>query len=111
MIRETLAELLRLVNTTKRDFARRIGFSPAYITLLLNGEKKNPSDRFYQAVSNAYAVSEEWLRTGRGAVFRNEPAQSQISDAALLEKYRHLSPRHQAIISELIDAMILKYQQ
>lgn len=43
-------------NIKKSELARMIGVSPAYITMLENGKKENPSDEIMFKLSNALGV-------------------------------------------------------
>ncbi|MHC1728532.1 MAG: helix-turn-helix transcriptional regulator [Syntrophobacteraceae bacterium] len=54
----------------KREFAKEIGVSPAYITYLENGEKSGspviPTDTIYQLIAHRFGVSPRWLKEGVG---------------------------------------------
>lgn len=45
------------INMSKSELARKIGVSPSYITMLENGDKKNPSMEILLKLSNALNVN------------------------------------------------------
>lgn len=108
---ERLAELIQFLGVTQRAFASRIGFSPSYITLLLNGQKANPSPRFFTALYRTYNVNTEWLKYGIGDMFVSAADVYEATDMDLLDKYNLLPPSNKEIINELIDTMIARSQK
>lgn len=46
VLSERLSELIAVLGLKKGEFADRIGFSQAYVSLIAAGKRPNPSDRF-----------------------------------------------------------------
>lgn len=108
MLQKRLSQLISSLGIKKIDFARRIGFSQAYVSMLLTGQRKAPSDRFVDAVSREFQVSPEWLTEGKGDMFLYTSEDMSSSDMQLLRKYKKLPLREQGIIEEIVDAMLMK---
>ena len=50
------------------DFAEKLGLTKNFISLIETG-KREPSDRTIKDICREFNVNEEWLRTGKGAMF------------------------------------------
>jgi transcriptional regulator with XRE-family HTH domain len=103
-----LDSLIIKLGVKKRDFAQKIGFTNAYISMILSGKKTNPSLRFFDSVSREFCVNTAWLRDGRGQIFSAPGLDVSDMDASLLAKYRLLPPDERAMIDTLVDALLLK---
>lgn len=61
-------KLIKIKNRSglnRGEFAKKVGYSPAYLTQLITGVKKNPSERFYDSVCEKFKVDKLWLKEGR----------------------------------------------
>lgn len=56
----------------RKDFAKKLGFTPAYLAQLIKGQRKNPSVRFLGAVEREFGVNRAWLESGEGLKYRKE---------------------------------------
>jgi transcriptional regulator with XRE-family HTH domain len=114
-VKKTLAERLKfLLSNSKirqRDFAERVGFTQSYLSMILNGTKKNPSARFFEAVAHEFTVNPDWLRSGEGDVYAVPGLSLSSSDAEIVARYKLLPPAEQAIVDEIIKALLLKSMQ
>ncbi len=108
MLHERLEKLIKILGVKKGDFAERIGFSQSYISMILGQNKKNPSDRFYEAVSREFQVNQDWLRFGVGNMFTMPETHLSPTDSDLLHKYKSLPLSEQRVLEEKIDAMLVK---
>lgn len=108
MLGVRLACLISNLGIKKMDFAAKIGFSQAYISMILGGKKTNPSSRFFDTISRVFGVNTEWLRDGEGDMFAPPGPDMTASDASLLAKYRLLPLSEQKVIDEVMEAMLLK---
>jgi len=108
MLRTRLAALINNLGMKNKDFAERIGFSDAYITMILNGNKTNPSQRFYDIISREFYVNDEWLKNGNGDMYSAPEPDMSASDSELLVKYRLLPLDERLIVDEIVNAMLLK---
>jgi len=105
---DRLDYLLSSLNINQREFAERAGFTQSYISLILNGSKKTPSARFFNAVSREFSVNPEWLNSGTGEVFAVPGLSLSSSDAEIVARYKLLPPEDQSIVDEIINALLLK---
>ncbi len=108
MLGTRLNELIRALGIKKGEFARRIGFSQAYISMILRGKKQNPSARFMDSVCREFHVNPLWLETGEGPLFQEPDASFSSADQNLLSKYHSLPLDQRQVIDEIVDAMVLK---
>jgi transcriptional regulator with XRE-family HTH domain len=102
--------LISSLNVKRQEFADRVGFSLSYVALLLNGTKKTPSDRFFDAVAREFSVNPEWLRSGKGDVYLVPGLSLVPSEAEILARYKLLPAEDQAIIEKIINSLIIKSQ-
>ncbi|GHV62540.1 hypothetical protein AGMMS49587_09690 [Spirochaetia bacterium] len=108
MINERLKILISNLGMKEKEFAQKIGFTQAYISMILTGKKTNPSSRFFDSVSRAFYVNTEWLRAGEGEIFSFSDLNLSPTDASLLAKYRLLPAGEKALVDGLVDAILLK---
>jgi transcriptional regulator with XRE-family HTH domain len=111
-MKKTLAErldfLLSNLNIKQREAAERLGFTQSYLSMILNGGKKTPSSRFFEAAAREFSVNPEWLRSGKGEVYSVPGLSLSAPDAELVARYKMLPPPEQAIINQIIDALLVK---
>jgi len=105
---DRLDELLTSLNINQREFAERAGFTQSYISLILNGSKKTPSNRFFSAVGREFSVNPDWLQHGEGDIFAVPGLSLSGSDAEIVARYKLLPPEDQSIVDEIINALLLK---
>jgi transcriptional regulator with XRE-family HTH domain len=103
-----LGFLLSNLNVKRRDFADRINFSLSYVALILNGTKRTPSDRFFDAVAREFSVNPEWLRSGKGEVYFVPGLPLVPSDAEIIARYKLLSEEDQVIVDKIINSLLVK---
>lgn len=108
MLNTRLASLIANLGMKSADFADQIGFSRSYISLILNGKKTCPSQRFFDSLAREFHVNAEWLRDGIGDMFVFPDLNIPPSDAALLAKYRRLPTAERKMVDDIIDAILLK---
>ena len=108
MLGTRLNELIRALGIKKGEFSRRIGFSQAYISMILRGKKQNPSARFMDSVCREFHVNPLWLATGEGPLFQEADSSFSSADQDLLSKYHSLPLDQRQVIDEIVDAMVLK---
>ena len=51
------------------EFAKRVGLDQSYVSQLSSG-KRVPSDRTISDICREFGISEEWLRTGEGEMYK-----------------------------------------
>lgn len=108
MLNKRLIELISILGIKKSEFSQKIGFSQAYVSMILAGKRTTPSDRFYESICREFQVNNEWLRTGEGDMFVLPQGDFSETDLELLKKYKSLPLSEQKIVDEIIYALILK---
>lgn len=111
MLRDRLESLINTLGLKKGDFANKINFSQAYISMILNGSKQNPSDRFYESIKREFNVNIDWLRNGEGEMFLIDNLDLSPIERDLISKYNSLPLSERKIIDEVVDALLVKYSQ
>jgi transcriptional regulator with XRE-family HTH domain len=102
-----LQRLLDELGVTQQEFAEKTGFTQSYVSKILC-EAKIPGHRFLSLVSHEFCINPVWLRDGEGEMF-TPPARGLSSrDAAIVAKYRLLTPDEQAVINAMMDALLKK---
>lgn len=77
IIIETINERLKhlrknILNLNQTQFALRLNLTQGYITSLENAQR-NFTDRTISDICREFNVNEEWLRTGNGEIFVQQP--------------------------------------
>jgi len=90
------------------DFAKGIHFSQSYVSMVLNGDKTNPSVRFFEAVCREFNVNPEWLKSGKGDMFSIPGLPAYSIDTEIIAKIRLLPSDEQKIIEGIINAFLFK---
>ena len=68
-INDRIKELRQILGLSQVKFAKRICISTGYIGGLETGGH-NVNDRLIKLICTEFCVNELWLRTGKGAIFR-----------------------------------------
>lgn len=79
-----LRQIRKELGLTLQEFGSRAGFGRSYLSLLESGRAENPSQKFVKCVCSAFAIREQWLKTGQGEPF--EPGAT--ARAKVIAKYR-----------------------
>jgi transcriptional regulator with XRE-family HTH domain len=103
-----LAFLISNLGIMQRDFARRIQYTQAYVSMVLSGAKPSPGRRFIEAICREFGVNPEWLTNGRGEVFVIPGLPLSSGKVEILAKFRLLPYDKQQVIEEIIDGFLLK---
>ena len=96
----TLGERVKLLRTqkglTQIEFGKQISASGATVSTTESG-KTTPDNQTIAAICGAFNVSEQWLRTGEGEMFR--PVSRDTELAAFFEDLQGSTPdfRHQLV--------------
>jgi transcriptional regulator with XRE-family HTH domain len=110
-VKKTLADrldfLILSLGLKQRDFARRIQYTPAYVSMVLSGAKQDPGHRFTNAVCREFNVNPEWLAKGKEPVF-SVPALNLPPDRAeVLAKLDMLSEKKRKLIIDIINSFLV----
>lgn len=101
---ERIKKIRKSKELTQQEFCERIGLKRNSISLVESG-KRNISDQAILSICREFNVREEWIRTGKGEMFKPKPIdaldqiadQYKISNAAyvMIEKFVELRPEIQ----------------
>ena len=105
---QRLERLFADLGVNQMDFSQRTGFGQSYISQILNGNKTNPSSRFFDIVYREFNVNLEWLKSGNGDVYTLPDGMGESEDAEFLAKYRLLPLTEQKLIENMINALLVK---
>lgn len=78
---DRISAIIKEKKLTKSAFAKKINVSQPFVTQLTSGDSA-PSDRTISDICREFDVSEEWLRTGTGEMFRPLTRSEVIADFA-----------------------------
>lgn len=78
---DRISAIIKEKKLTKSAFAKKINVSQPFVTQLTSGDSV-PSDRTISDICREFDVSEEWLRTGTGEMFRPLTRSEVIADFA-----------------------------
>ena len=102
-----IKELRKALGLTQQEFADRIGVKRGAIANYEIG--RNASDTAVALICREFGVSEHWLRTGEGEMFRTTPKTNQKLEEALTI-FRTLRPEFQDYALEQIR-LLAKLQE
>lgn len=106
MLSNRLNQLISVLDIKKGDFAEKINFTPAYISMILSGKKENPSDRFYESLKREFNVNPYWLKNGSGEMFLTEDIELTPLDREIITKYNRLTLSERKVVDQLINSLI-----
>ncbi len=66
---ERIKELRKSLNMTQSEFSAKIGLSRNFIAQIETGTKV-PSDRTISDICREFKINEEWLRDGKGPMYK-----------------------------------------
>ena len=81
-INNRIKEIRQSKGLTQSQFSEIIGLSRNYIALIEIGERV-PSDRTISDICREFNVSEEWLRTGEGEMFKPKSRNKELQEFLL----------------------------
>lgn len=99
---QRLKELRQTLGLSQAKFAQAISISNGYIAGIELGNR-NLNDRLIKLIVTEFNVNEEWLRTGEGAMFIEQP--DQTAELAFAT-FRKLKPEYQQYILQQIDQLL-----
>ncbi len=101
-INQRIKQVRQTLNLSQAKFAKAISISNGYIAGI-ELENRNVNDRLVKLICITFNVSENWLKTGDGNMFDQQPNQ-------LLERasatFQELKPEYQEYILKQIDQLL-----
>jgi DNA-binding CsgD family transcriptional regulator/transcriptional regulator with XRE-family HTH domain len=80
-LHERIARILRERGLKKTDFAKALGVSRNYISLLANGRKRNVSVTLAKLIETTYGYRADWVLTGEEPAKRDDSLRRLQEDA------------------------------
>ena len=80
-MKERITQVRKSAKMNQDDFAKKIGLTKNYISLIETGGRV-PSDRTVGDICREFNVSEMWLRTGEGEMFRQKSRREEMAEYA-----------------------------
>lgn len=77
-----IKELIAALGIKKTVFAGQLNVSQAFVSQMCSGSSQ-PSDRTISDICREFDVNEEWIRTGKGEMFRQKSRNEQILEFAV----------------------------
>ena len=105
---DRVAFLISELGIMQKDFAHRIKYTQAYISMVLSGAKPSPGARFIDAICREFSVNPEWLTNGKGEVFSIPGVPLSSGKAEILAKFRLLPDDKQKVVEDIIDGFLQK---
>lgn len=103
-INERIGLVLKELNLTKTEVAKKLKVSQQYISKLVVTGK--PSDRLVDDICEKFNISEDWLRTGEGEMFK------QLTEQQKVMKYTAMLLKDtDSVIADAIKNFITTYEQ
>lgn len=97
-----IKELRQTLHLSQVKFAEGISVSNGYIAGMELGKRK-VNERIIRLICSTYGVSENWLRSGEGEMFDQEPDQNLNRMVAF---FKELRPEFQDYVLQQIDQLL-----
>lgn len=121
-MKDILVRIRKVIGDTglnQSEFGKRIHKTPQYIWKLLNDDTANPSDSVISDICREFSISESWLRTGEGDMYRPVEDETAALVASILDKsnpmfdmllsavktYEKLDNKSRAVIDKFIEEL------
>jgi len=76
-ISERIKAVRKALNISQRDFCNGIYLSHSFYAKIETGTR-NPNNRVYELICNKYKVNKNWLITGKGDMFSENPPDVEL---------------------------------
>ncbi|MCD8364089.1 MAG: helix-turn-helix domain-containing protein [Lachnospiraceae bacterium] len=103
---QRVKEVRQALGLSQAKFAKAISISNGYIAAIELGNR-TVNDRLLKLIAAEFDVEEKWLKTGEGAMFKEQP--DRTTELAFAT-FRKLKPEYQQYILHQIDEL-LKIQE
>ena len=99
LLNERLKLIRQTLNLSQKVFAKSVFISTSFYTLIETGNR-NIKDSFLDSVCKIYNVNKDWLITGKGDMFKNEPPDVQLEE--LIDIFKRLNGHFQGYILDQV---------
>lgn len=101
-INQRVKEVRQVLNMPQSQFAKALSMSKGYVAQIELGNTK-VNDRIIKLLYFILNVNEEWLRTGKGDMFEEEP---NTTLALAISSFKELKPIYQEYVLKQIDQLL-----
>lgn len=101
-INQRVKQVRQSLNLSQAKFAKALSISNGYIAGI-ELEHNNVNDRIVKLICFTFNVNENWLKTGNGSMFVEEP--NQLEELASVT-FKKLKPIYQEYILKQIDQLL-----
>lgn len=101
-INQRVKKVRQTLNLSQAKFAKALSISNGYIAGI-ELEHNNVNDRIIKLICFTFNVSEQWLKTGDGYMFSEEP--NQLVDLASAT-FKKLKPEYQKYVFKQINQLL-----
>ncbi len=115
---ERIKKLRKSLNLTLEAFGGRIGIGKSAASKIEKG-RNGATDQTIKSICREFGVNENWLRYGKGSMFRQESKNilERLSqeynlsplEHSIISTYLRLEPEYRAIIMKYVDDTMTKY--
>lgn len=101
-INQRLKEVRQALNMSQAKFAKALSMSNGYVAQVELGNTK-VNDRIIKLMHFILNVNEDWLRSGKGDMFEEEP---NTTLALAVSSFKELKPIYQEYVLKQIDQLL-----
>lgn len=101
-INQRVKQIRQSLNLSQAKFAKALAISNGYIAGI-ELEHNNVNDRLVKLICFTFNVRENWLKTGDGSMFDEQP--NQLAELASVT-FKELKPEYQEYILKQIDQLL-----
>lgn len=116
-----IKKLRKEAGITQEEFSSKIGLSRNFIAQIESGTK-NPSERTISDICREFRVNEDWLRTGKGEVYKESVGKfsemlSELDDSdddfikSLITVYMGLDKDSKKALRKIAEGMAKHYNK
>ena len=84
VLKDRIKTLRKVLDLTQQEFADKLGIKRNTVATYETG-KSNPSDAAVLLICKTFNINEEWLRTGKGEMFKEIQPDSEYNDEAAMK--------------------------
>ncbi|MDR3341511.1 MAG: helix-turn-helix domain-containing protein [Treponema sp.] len=101
-VNHRIKQVREALNLSQVQFSKVISLSSGYLAGV-EVEKRKANDRIIKLICSSFSVNKEWLKTGEGEMFNQNPEEEFTK---LVTLFRELEPRFQNYILKQIDLLL-----
>jgi transcriptional regulator with XRE-family HTH domain len=101
-VNRRIKQVRETIKLSQMQFSRVISLSGGYLAGV-ETEKRKVNDRLIKLVCSSFNVNAEWLKTGEGTMFNENP---ETEFTKLVSLFRELGPQFREYILKQIDLLL-----